>query len=64
MLMDNSDECQNKSDGHMAAPPDASDVLMSEELLSALLLEQSRLIMGDLFRRVPFHSLPEPMYDA
>lgn len=29
-----------------------------------LLLEQSQVIMADLSRRVPFHSLPEPMYAA
>ncbi len=56
--MDNSDNCQNKSHALVAGALDTSDVLMSEELLSAHL---GRVIMGDLFRRVPFHSLPEPM---
>ncbi len=46
--MDNSDNCPNKSHALVAGALDTSDVLMSEEILSAHL---GRVIMGDLFRR-------------
>ncbi len=55
--MDNSDNCPNKSHAVVAGALDTSDVLMSEEILSAHWVGSS----GGFIQTVPFHSLPEPM---